>query len=316
MVKYTDYQKANDVPIEYVLNICNMYPDRYGRYICPFHSDTNASAYTRKNRLFCFACTNEEGFNGWSNIEIVKQVKNVTKEDAVKIILNLAEGDISPYQKNPTIINEQKRKEDKKKENSDYEDVREAFLIKAREIKDSDKTIFIEYLNKRKINKRVLEVLNSNGVIYGTDSYGQPGFVFNYKHCVFRNNRANQNHSMVITEGAGSYVKLVSNAFPVYYIVEGIYDALTLIDRDTPANVICLNSIKNTDDLIDDMKDDWNNKKVIYILALDNDDVGKKTSKKFEKFFMENNVRYSYYTTLTENPSCKDVNDLRVKDII
>lgn len=316
MVKYTDYQKANDIPIEYVLNICNMHPDRYGRYICPFHSDTNASAYTRKNRLFCFACTNKEGYNGWSNIEIVKQVKNVSKEDAVKIILNLGEGDISSYQKNPIIIDEQKRIEGKKKVNPEYEDVREAFLIKAREIKDSDKTMFIKYLNKRKIDKRVLKVLDDNGIIYGTDSYGQAGFVFNYKHCVFRNNGANKNHSMVITEGAGSYVKIVSNAYPVFYIVEGIYDALTLIDRDTSANVICLNGIKNADDLIDCMKVDWNNKKAIYILALDNDDSGKKTSKKFEKLFIENNIRYSYYTELRQNPDCKDINELRVKGVI
>lgn len=316
MVKYTDYEKANNVPIEYVLNICNMYPDRYGRYICPFHSDTNASAYTRKNRLFCFACTNEDGFDGWSNIEIVKQVKNVTKEDAVKIILNLGTGDISTYQKNPIIASEQKRKEDKKNENPEYEEIRETFLTKAREIKDSDKTMFIEYLNKRKINKRVLKVLDDNGVLYGTDCYGQPGFVFNFKHCVFRNNRANKNHSMVITEGAGSYVKIVSNTYPVFYIVEGVYDALTIIDRDTPANVICLNSIKNADNLMNDIKTDLNSKKAIYILALDNDDAGKKTSKKFEKLFMENNIRYSCYTALTENSNVKDVNELRLKGII
>ena len=56
-IKYEHYERARSVDIIDVLRMCNIYPDRYGRYVCPFHNDTRASAYVRVNRLFCFACS-------------------------------------------------------------------------------------------------------------------------------------------------------------------------------------------------------------------------------------------------------------------
>ena len=315
MVKYTDYEKARNIDIFNVLRICNMYPDRYGRYICPFHRDTEASAYVRVNRLFCFACSNEEP-SGWSTIDVVMQVKNVSKEDAVKIILELCGGYTACFDNEIAIKNEKQRVKTEKEENEDYEEVRESFLKKARAIKDSDKDLFIKYLKTRNINERVLKVLDKNGIIYGTDEYNQPAFVFDYKHCVFRHSKDNANHSMVITRGAGSYTKIKSNEIPVFFVVEGIYDALTLLDRDTSPNIICLNSIKNLNDFIETIENDWNSKKHIYILALDNDEKGIKATEKLIKILEKNSIRYSKYMELVNNPDCKDVNEMRQKGII
>lgn len=314
MIKYENYEKARNVNIVDVLRICNMYPDKYGRYLCPFHSDTNASAYVKVNRLFCFACSNTE-HDGWSTIDIVMQVKGVSKEDAVKTILSLCTGDTSCFDKEPIIKKEKNRIKLKREEKPEFEEVRESFLKKAKEIKDSKKDDLIKYLNSRKINERVLAILDKNGILYGTDSMGQPGFVFGYKHCVFRAMSKNVNYSLAITEGANSYIEIKSNPIPVFYIVEGIYDALTLLDRDYPPNVICLNSTSNAKDLIKTIQADLNHQKRIYILALDMDDAGQKTAKALINTFENNNIRYSKYLKLY-NSNCNDVNELRQKDII
>ena len=317
MTQYLDYKKANDVDVEYILELCGMKPDKYGRYNCPFHNDTRASSYiTGVNRLFCFACENEDGFDGWSNIEIVKKCFNVEKEDAVKIILKLATGNVTSFKNNESISNEKNRRLKEKSINDEYENIREGFLEKAREIKESDDIILKNYLQERKIDQRVLSILDKNNVLYGNDRFGQPGFIFNFRHCVFRNLRANENHSSVITRGAGSYAIIKSNPIPIFYVVEGIYDALTLLDRKNPPNVICLNSIKNTDVFINDTVSDWNNKKNIYILALDNDERGIKSKIKIENAFLGNNIRFNPYIDLINNPNCKDVNELRMNGII
>ncbi len=310
-VKYGDFERARDVDIIDVLGMCGMYPDRYGRYTCIFHNDRSPSAYIRFNRLFCFAC-NEH----WSTIDVVMQSRNVSKEDAVKMILELCEHNIN-FDKEELIHREKQRIKLKKEENPEYEEVRESFLKKARAIIDSEKDSFIDYIEKdRKINKRVLDVLDKNGIIYGMDDYNQPSFIFDYKHCVYRRLDLGENHSCVITEGASSYAKIQSNPMPVFYVTEGIFDALTLLDRDTPCNVICLNSINKLDNLIKDITSDWNYKKCIFILALDNDDKGRKSSKKLIEILKNNNIRYSYFRELIENPDCKDVNELRQKGII
>lgn len=309
-VRYEHFERARNVDIVDVLRMCGMYPDRYGRYICPFHNDKTASAYVMVNRLFCFGC-NEH----WSTIDVVMQSRGVSKEDAVKMILELCEYNIN-FNKEEVVFLEKQRVKSKKEENSEYQEVRESFLKKARAIRDSEKDTFIKYLESRKINKRVLSILDKNGIIYGVDEYNQPGFIFDYKHCVFRRLDLNKNHALVITQGAGSYTEIHSNPFPIYYIVEGIYDALTLLDRDNPPNVICLNSVKNSKDLIESIKSDFNHKKRVYTLALDNDDTGKKTTEKLINIFEENNIRYNRYLQLYNNCDCKDVNELRQKGII
>lgn len=316
MIKYTDYERANNVEIEYVLEICHMRADKYGRYICPFHADSNPSAYIRKNRLFCFGCENETGHKGWSNIDIVMQVLNITKENAVKTILGLGEGDTSSFEKVPSIIMEQNRRKESKEENPEFEEVRESFLKKARAVKDSDKILLKDYLEQRKINTRVLEILDKNSILYGTDEYNQPAFVFNYKHCVFRHKTENKNHSLGITKGAGSYIEIKANNLPIYYITEGIYDALTLLDRDNPPNVICLNSVNYLKYLIEDIESDLNYKKKFFILALDNDNVGQKSTQKIINVLNKYNIKYNLCTELTEHKNCKDVNELRVKGLI
>ena len=316
MIKYTNYERANNVAIEYVLEICHMQPDKYGRYICPFHNDSNPSAYIRKNRLFCFGCDNETGHKGWSNIDIVMQVLNTTKEDAVKTILGLGEGDISSFKKVPSIIMEQNRRKESKEENPEFEEVRESFLKKARAVKDSDKTLLKEYLKQRKIDSRVLDILDKNSILYGIDEYNQPAFVFDYKHCVFRHKTENKNHSLGITKGAGSYIEIKANNLPIYYITEGIYDALTLLDRDNPPNVICLNSVNYLKYLIEDIESDLNYKKKFFILALDNDDTGQKSTQKLIKVLNEHRIKYNLCTELTQHKYCKDINELRVKGLI
>ncbi len=314
-VRYEHFERARNVDIVDVLRMCNMYPDRYGKYICPFHNDREASAYVRVNRLFCFGCHNVE-HDGWSTIDVVMKSKSVSKEDAVKMILKLCEHNFN-FDKEEVIFMEKQRTKLKKEENPEYEEIRGKFLNKARAVIDSKKDLFTQYLEEnRKINKRVLNTLDKNGILYGVDEYNQPAFVFNYRHCVYRRFDRNENHALVITEGAGSYIEIKSNPFPVFYIVEGIYDALTLLDRDNPPNVICLNSVKNSKDLINDIKSNLNHQKRIYILALDNDDIGKKTTQKLINIFEENNIRYNKYLELDKHSECKDVNELRQKDII
>lgn len=309
-IKHEHYERARNVDIVDVLRMCGMYPDRYGRYKCTFHNDRTPSAYVSHNRFFCFSC-NEH----WSTIDVVMKSQNVSKEDAVKMILELCQCNIN-FDKEEVIHREKQRVKLEKEENSEYQEIRESFLIKARAVIDSDRDLFAQYIESRKINRRVLNVLDKNGIIYGMDEHNQPALIFDYKHCVYRRLDLGENHSSVITKGASSYAKIQSNPMPIYYVTEGIYDALTLLDRDAPANVICLNSIKNLDKFIDDIKSDWNYKRYIFIIALDNDKRGKKSSEKLIEVLKNNNIRYSYFRELIDNPDCKDVNELRQKGII
>ncbi len=48
--------RANEYPIEQILAEHGREPDRRGRYLCPYHDDTNPSMTIWKNTVHCWSC--------------------------------------------------------------------------------------------------------------------------------------------------------------------------------------------------------------------------------------------------------------------
>ena len=89
--------------------------------------------------------------------------------------------------------------------------------------------ILEDYLLTRGINSKIVfPILNRNGVVYGVDRYEQPTFIFEkFGVCIFRYTKENENR----VTGRNVPVSIVSDSSnKEWWIVEGIYDALTLLN--------------------------------------------------------------------------------------
>lgn len=258
---------------------------------CIFHNDNNRSAYiTKGNRLRCASTSCILNSTNYSTIDVVKYYEGIQDtREASKRVLEICN---TPINYNNGFID----KEPSKKELS----------LDTRRYLAENKNIstLIQYLNSRGISKNVLPILNKNKITYGADKFNQVHFFFNrYNFAIYRSKTQNKNFNC----GEVKPICIKANNTNTWYILEGIYDGLSLLQFNN--NVIVLNSVSNVKKLIDKVKTDDKLHKLKYIIATDNDDPGLAARNKLEIFFKENNISYDLFNTLY-NSKCKDVNDL------
>ena len=262
---------------------------------CIFHNDNNRSAYiTKGNRLRCASASCILNSTNYSTIDVVKYYEGIQDtREASKRVLEICN---TPINYNSGFIN----KEPSKKELS----------LDTRRYLAENKNIntLIQYLNSRGISKNILPILDVNKISYGADKFNQVHFFFNrYNFAIYRSKTQNKNFNC---KGLGSKVKPIcirANNTNTWYILEGIYDGLSLLQFKH--NVIVLNSVSNVNTLIDNINSDDKLHKLKYIIATDNDDSGLAARNKLEIFFKENNISYDLFNTLY-NSNFNDVNDL------
>lgn len=258
---------------------------------CIFHQDNNRSAYiSNSNRFHCKSC----GAKGLSTLDIINHFEGITDlRESAKRVLELKGTTVN------TIKYFDNNKPIKEKKQLTFQDRKNLA-----ENKNVD--VVVKYLNSRFISKKVLSILKTNNISFGADKLNQVHFFFNRQNfCIYRSKFLNTN---IPNEGATVVpICIKANSSNKWYIVEGIYDGLSLLQFHH--NVIVLNSASNKDKFLGKFETNKKMFNLTYIIATDNDKTGLEAKTELELFFKENNINYEIFETLY-NSSYKDVNDL------
>lgn len=274
------YEILSYYGIEFYKNSCK----------CIFHEDNNRSAYvSNSNRFHCKSC----GAKGLSNVDIVTHFEGITDiRESAKRVLELkgtTVNTIKYFDNNNKPIKEKKQLTFQDRKN-------------LAENKNID--MLVKYLNSRGISKDILPILKANNITYGADKLNQVHFFFNrHNYCIYRSIKQDKNFNC----GNSTPICIKSNNTNKWYIVEGLYDGLSLLQFNK--NVIILNSVSNKDKFLEKFKTNKNMFNFKYIIATDNDKPGLDAKAELENFFKDNNVDYEIFESLY-NSKYKDVNDL------
>lgn len=296
--------QARAVKIEDILSYYRLRANGYGQYSCIEHEDINPSASVDKvrNKLHCFSCGKY-----FTTIDIVSLMENnLNIRECAKKVLEISNVSFEE-------VKNTSGKEINQKNNNKTEKKKLTIQDRINLLDKSNDDILIRYLTSRNINPEiVLPVLEQNGYIYGVDKLGQVAFIFErYNCCIIRSKATDKNWV------TGSNVPIVIASDKKnrdWYIVEGLYDALSLVS--VGANVICLNSVSNTGkfkDLI--LKGKSKMKKFVYVIATDNDRKGLDAKDDLENFFTENNMNYKIFDDLYKS-QFKDINDMAKNGVL
>lgn len=289
-------EQARNIKIESILNYYGRTCNKYGFYSCLKHIDKHPSARINKetNKLKCFSCGSV-----FSGIDIVQELEQISSlRDCAKKVLDISGEKAIP------VINDKKGSISTKSKNINKITIQD----KKNMLDVSQNGKLINYLQSRNINITALDILKKNGYIYGVDKLGQVTFIFEkYNCCIYRHSETNRNWCC----GSNTPVTiLVNKNDKEWYIVEGLFDALTLVGRGK--NAICLNSISNIDELIDLIKGKTD---FTYIIAVDNDIQGLEGRTKLEKSFIDSKLKFKIFEDLYKS-ECKDVNDMAKNNIL
>ena len=274
------YEILSYYGIEFYKNSCK----------CIFHQDNNRSAYiSNSNRFHCKSCKTK----GLSTLDIVTHFESITDiRESAKRVLELKGTTI-----NTIKYFDSNNKPIKEKKQLTFQD-----RVRLAENKNVD--IVVKYLNSRFISKKVLSILKTNNISYGADKLNQVHFFFKrHNYCIYRSIKQNKNFNC----GDVTPICIKGNSSNKWYIVEGIYDGLSLLQFNY--NVIVLNSASNKDKFLGKFETNKKMFDLTYIIATDNDKTGLEAKTELELFFKENDVNYEIFETLY-NSSYKDVNDL------
>lgn len=261
---------------------------------CIFHQDGNRSAYiTNGNRLRCHSCN-----CSLSTLDVIEHFEGIQgHRNQAKRVLELKGTTINTvqyFENNKPIKNEKQLSIQDRKN-----------LAEGKNIIQVQK-----YLNSRGISKKVLEILDRNNITYGADKINQIHFFFNRQdYCIYRSNKLNKNFNC----GSPTPICIKANNSKVWYIVEGLFDGLSLLHLKH--NVIILNSVSNVEKLINKFQENKSLLKLEYIIAVDNDEAGAKAKYKLMEFFIKNNINFGNFDILYSS-KFKDVNDLLKNKIL
>ena len=301
MIKDDLLKQANNIDIKLILSYYGHQSTSNNMYRCisPYHVDNNASSSIDKsrNKLKCFSCNST-----FTAIDVVSinENNNNLRECAKKVMEIPNVTFVAPTMDAKVNIGNKSAKKDNKRKLTIQD--RKNMIVK------DNLNILEDYLLSRGINSKIVfPILNKNGVIYGVDRYEQPTFIFEkFGVCIYRYVAKNENR----VTGKNAPISLMSDSSnKEWWIVEGIYDALTLLNLKK--NVICLNSTNNVDAFIE--KITFNKTKMnkfSYVIATDTDEAGLTAKARLEDFFNKNDISYKNFDRLY-NSEFKDINDMR-----
>ena len=288
----TNIEQAKLIPINEVIQ-------RYGG-VCPNCGHTLDIGYS--NRCRCNKC----GTN-YSSIDLIQALYNTSIPRAIEILIGNTS--FTPVEKKIGAIRQE------------YE---EKQLEEEKRIKQINNMIFknsieptqacLEYLKRRCI-KECLKGLNKDYIEIKSNIYNNNESII-YR---FKKQGTGIQKSLEKNEEGKRFVKNLGSVRPVihkgydsnkYIIVEGIEDGLTC--HVLGYNFICLNSVSNTNKLIDMIKrniDKFKDKEML--ICTDNDEAGLNSFEELETFFKEFNINYDiakFYENMIID-KCKDINE-------
>ena len=282
--------QARLINISLVLAYYGHFANQFNKYSCLVHNEKTPSASIYNNRIKCFGCG-----ASLSTVDIVMEKEGLNIRESAKKVLEIAGMDIEINKIKTNVDNSKKKKIDVPTRKL-MVDFKRDYEIK-------------QYLSRRKIKQSVLNVLQMNNIRYGVDKIGQIHFLFKDKFFIYRS-KTDINFACGKVEPVCIMSDKLSHQ---WWIVEGLFDALTLLDKNY--NVVCLNSLSNTNKFIENIKKNKMIDKFNFIIATDNDLKGRDYKDKLIKCFRDDNIKFKAYDKLY-NSDCKDINDMRIKNLL
>lgn len=264
------------------------------------HTDNNASMSLDpdKNIIHCFGCNKTYDLISLyakdHNLDNNKDFKRIIDELATKYKVELT--------RSKTIKTTYERKPEEVKD----------FTIYYKQVKkDIDKT---DYLTNRGISKRLIEKYN-----IGYDAKEKEIILPVSKSFYvgrYTNERLDRQHHKpegAIQEIFNLNYVIKSDYKSVIFVTESIIDALSLEEANENIKAIALNGVTNTRELIKEVKS--NKYKGAFILALDTDDTGLKTSNELKEDLELAGTRAFIFNTKKEKyNNTKDINEYLLAD--
>ena len=266
--------------------------------INPEHTDTNASMkYYDDNKVYCFGCG-----ASFDLIDCISILEHLDKKSAFKRAIDLYSHNYSQTKAKPVIATNNKNKT-KEKNVKDYS---KAYTYWHEQYKNSK--IAKDYVKSRGIDEKLAEKFNFGfNRFHLKDERNNFEMYFNAvvipasKHCFSARNLDYVDKVKYFKPKkciADIFnIEAITNDIPYCVITEGEFDCLSFLTIGVNAIALCSanNSVK-----FFDMQKPFKT----YILALDNDETGKKYTNKLIDYFNENNYSYVVF----DNCGYKDAN--------
>lgn len=306
LITPADIEKARNTDITQFLNVDN------GKYFCcPFHSDNKPSAHIYNNLIMCQTCSYPIKVQGYTigkemqgksqgryynTIDLVMYLYNLDFYGAIRKILGTE--NIKTFKPSSSAgARERENRESKYKE-----------MLKKSGPAGKNNYNINRFLKRRGI-LGILNYVDKLGIEIRYNGYFK-NIIYNFKE-----------HNFAVVKGIDSnfkgalgkisYVYLeVNPASKEYYICEGIEDSFSLV-LSKKANVVCLNSVNNANEFLNDLVGVRKDYK--YIITTDNDKSGLETSELLYKELRSKGVKVKENTNFynyARKHGLKDVNEV------
>lgn len=257
--------------------------------INPNHNDTNPSMkYFNDNKVYCFGCGETYDLFG-----AISAIENLNRHDAfLKAIDYYGSGKIEikqNYNKNDEIL---------RKNTKDYTNAYNFWHSNLKKCK-----IAQDYLKLRGFHPYIAEKFNLgfNEFNFAEQTFAAIVIPINEHSFTARNIDLSSNFRYYKSKNATSEIfnkVVLTNSNSFCAITEGEFDAMCFDEADV--NAIALGSACNINKFINAEK-----APKTYILALDNDEAGRKATEELKTYFRENKIRFVEF----DNLGYKDANE-------
>ncbi|MGU9192632.1 toprim domain-containing protein [Clostridium perfringens] len=306
LITPADIEKARNTDITQFLNVDN------GKYFCcPFHSDNKPSAHIYNNLIMCQTCSYPIKVQGYTigkemkgksqgryynTIDLIMFLYNLDFYGAIRKILGT---------ENIQTFKPSSRTREKENRESKYKEMLKKSVPAGKNNYNINRFLkrrgilgILNYVDKLGIELRYKNSGRYKNIIYNFKEYNfavVKGIDSNFKGAL----------------GKISYVYLeVNPASKEYYICEGIEDSFSLV-LSKKANVVCLNSVNNADEFLNDLV--GVRKAYEYIITTDNDKSGLETAERLLKQLSNMGViarKNTKFYEYARKHNLKDVNEV------
>ncbi len=269
--------------------------DKFFRCINPQHTDDNPSMkyFDDNKKVYCFGCR-----SSYDLFDVISIMENVDSKEAFKRAIQTFKFN-QPVKK---ADNQQNKPKDNSNDNQPAKNYEKAYYVWHQNFLKSEEAKL--YLKQRGIDETTASRFNIGFNSFNFGDFNLSAVIIPVsKHCFTARNISKDCDKLRYYKPKGCHTELfntnaLNNETPYCVITEGEIDCLSF--ETIGINALALCSANNVSKFIE--IDKPINKK--YILALDNDEIGKQSTSEIIEYFKQNNIPYCEF----DNCGYKDAN--------
>lgn len=290
--------------IDYMMSNLQDYLELHGidtsklfRCLNPEHNDANPSMkYFDDNKVYCFGCG-----ASYNLVDVISIMEGLDKKESFKKAIS----DYCLEKPKNAYTKQVKNKAKNENLTKNYE---KAYVFWQKNYKNCIEAQ--NYLKSRGLNEDIAERFKIGFNVFDFDGYKFNSIIIPVSNtCFTARNISKEKSKIRYYKPKGCHTELfnaqsLDKDCPYCVVTEGEIDCLSF--ESIGVNALALCSVNNLSKFIESDKP----KDKVYILALDNDASGKRTTQELCSYFEENKIKYWIF----DNCGYKDANELLVKD--